>query len=154
MSTPRSSVIPDLIDALVGLVCPLEVTVTDGLPLVANPGVYLAFGVDDPGVRSAATAARATTEWAGAALANGMNEVGEVTCATWSQRGDADPKAARDDVFAVHAWLLGYIRTHVGLGVAGVWDTRVGGADEFSQDQNEFGAAAILRFAVSFKARI
>lgn len=154
MSTPRSSVIPDLIDALVALAWPADVTVTDGLPAVANPGIYAAVGVDDPGVRSAATAARSTAEWAGAALINGMNESGDITCAVWSQHGDTDIKAVRDEVFAVHSWLLAHVRTHVGLGVAGVWDTRVGGADEFSQDQNEFGAAAILRFAVSFKARI
>lgn len=156
MSTARSSVIPDLIDALVaaGGLLGLDLTVTDGLPTVANSGTYLSVGVDDPGVTRAATSARSTTEWAGAALVNGLNEAGEVTCAAWSQRGDSDARQARDEVFVVHAALMAYVRSHVGLGVPGVWDTRVGGADEFSQNQTEYGAIAVLRFAVAFKARI
>lgn len=157
MSTARSSVIPDLIDALVavgGSLMP-DVTVTDGLPLEANTGAYLSIGVDDPGVTSAAVAARSTVEWAGAALINGLNEAGEITCAAWTRgRADADMKTSRDEAFAIHAALLAYIRTHVGLGVAGVWSTWVGGADEFSQTQDEYGATAILRFGFYFKARI
>lgn len=156
MSTARSSVIPDLIDALVALGDSLlvDVTTTDGLPLASNPGSYFAVGVDDPGVTHAATSAQSTADWAGASLANGMNEAGGVTCAAWATRGDGDPKAARDDVFAIHTALLAYTRTHVGLGVPGVWSTWIGGADEFVQIQDEGGASAILRFTFNFKARI
>lgn len=156
MTAPRSSVIPDLIDALTALgpsVVP-GVTVHDGMPTTATGGDHLAIGVDDPGVTSAAAAANSSQEWAGSTFGSGIDETGEVTCVAWSQNGNSDPKAARDAVFAIHSALLGYLRTHVGLGVAGVLDTRVGGVSEFTQSQDERGATAVLRFGVMFQARI
>ena len=48
----RSSVVPDLIDAMVAqfgaLPALADVTVSDGYPLTNEPGTYLFVGVDDP----------------------------------------------------------------------------------------------------------
>lgn len=150
----RTSVIPDLIDAMVGTFSGLlpDVTVSDGYPITNNPGTYLFVGVDDPTDRTPALSASATQEWP-LATPTARNEDGDVTLSAESWNGEADQKRARDEVFAVAGAIQDRLRQSKTLGVPGVmWlsftDLRL------EQAQSEVGAGARLVFRVHFKARI
>jgi hypothetical protein len=155
-------VIPDLIDALVTVAVDAlpEVTVCDGLPQQLNTGAYLCIGVDDWDAGTSVVAARASHEWADLS-GREVDEDGTITAMAWIQTGSTDAKPARDAVFAIHAAVKECLRAAVDgahspdvLGVAGLWNLRVGGVDEFSQPQSEDGVLALLRFPIVFQARI
>lgn len=151
----RTSVIPDLIDAMVADFASLlgdEVTVSDGYPVTNNPGTYLFVGVDDPTDRTPATSATATQDWP-LATPTGRSEEGDVTLAAESWNGEADQKRARDEVFGVAGAIQNRLRESKTLGVPGVlWlsftDLRL------EQAQSPAGAAALLTFRIQFKARL
>lgn len=151
----RSSVVPDLLDALVSAFQELapDFTVSDGFPLEWNTGDFLAVGVDDPQASSPAPSARSDAEWAGAHRSMGLNESGEVTCAAWSWRGDADTREAREAVYGALSAVQDYLRDPVGMGVDGLWSTWLAGT-QLSQDQTPDGALVLLVFRVGFKARL
>lgn len=150
----RTSVIPDLVDAMVAQFTPLlgdYVTVSDGLPLTNNPGTYLFVGVDDPdGTRTAS--ADSEQSWPHA-TAVGRNEEGAVTLAAESYDGAGDAKAARDQVFAVAGALQDYVRTSKTLGVPGVLWLNFSSL-RLEQAQAPTGAFALLTFRINFQARL
>lgn len=164
MSGPRSSVIPDLIDALVANLAVLlpTVTVCDGVPEVANSGAYLCVGVDDwDATNRPVDAARSSIEWASAVSGMTGDESGSITCVAWCQEGGTgQAKTVRDTVYAIHAATKALLVAQLAanpaapLGVAGLWDVRVGGTDALNQSSDQNGAAAVLRFPISFQARI
>lgn len=151
----RSSVVPDLIDALVEALAGLlpDFTVSDGFPLELHTGDYVAVGVDDPQGTSPAPSANSTIDWAGAHRAIGLNEAGEVTCAAWAWRGDADARSARDAVYVALSAIQAHLRADVSAGVDGIWSSWIAWT-QLSQDQTEQGANALLIFRVGFKARL
>lgn len=151
----RSSVVPDLLDALLAAFPPLvpDFTVSDGFPLEWNTGDFLAVGVDDPQSANPAPSARSDAEWAGAHRSMGLNESGEVTCAAWAWRGDADTKSGRDAVYGALSAIQDTLRNPAGLAVEGLWSTWLAGT-QLSQDQTPNGALVLLVFRVGFKARI
>lgn len=155
MSTARSSVVPDLIDALVAALPTLlpDFTICDGFPLELHTGDHVAVGVDDPQGTSPAPSARSDIDWAGAHRAIGLNEAGEVTCAVWAWRGDADAKSARDAVYVALSAIQAHLRADVSVGVDGIWSSWIA-STQLSQDQTEQGANALLIFRVGFKARL
>ena len=157
-----SRTLPDLIDALVAGAkgnWP-SLTVCDGLPMELNSGDYLAIGIDDwDGRNLKATSGSSSEDWAGAEMSSGIDETGSITCLAWSHNGDADPKAARDAVYQIHSnlrsWLVATLRgTVTAFGVHGLWDVRLGGVDELIQGQGPDGAAAVIRFQITYQARI
>ena len=152
----RSSVVPDLIDAMVAqfgaLPALADVTVSDGYPLTNEPGTYMFVGVDDPESASRAASATATQEWPHA-TAHSRNEAGAVTLACESWNGDADQKAARDEVFRVAAEIQTALRASTTLEVPGVlWLSFTN--LRLEQAQGAGGAGALLTFQIDFTARI
>ena len=152
MTTSR---IPALIDAMVSDFVALaelaDVVVSDGLALTNEPGTYLWVGVDDPdGLR--VPSADAEQEWPHA-TAQSRNETGSVTLACESTNGEADTKAARDEVFRVAGVIQDRVRTSKTLGVPGVLWLNVSGL-RLEQAQTRDGAAALLTFRINFQARI
>ena len=151
----RTSIIPDLIDAMVADFAGLlgdEVTVSDGYPVTNNPGTYLFVGVDDPTDRTPATSATATQDWP-LATPTGRHEEGDVTLAAESWNGEADQKRARDEVFGVAGAIQNRLRESKTLGVPGVlWLSFTN--LRLEQAQAEAGAGARLVFQVHFEARI
>lgn len=151
----RTSVIPDLIDAMVADFGSLpdlsDVIVSDGLQLTNEAGTYLWVGVDDPdGQRT--PSADAEQEWPHA-TAHSRNESGAITLACESTSGAGDAKAARDEVFRVAGVIQDRLRTSKTLGVAGVLWLNFTGL-RLEQAQTRDGAAALLTFRINFQARI
>lgn len=151
----RSSVVPDLLDALLSTFAPLvpKFTVSDGFPVESNSGDYLAVGVDDPASTAPAPSARSDIEWAGASRAVGLNETGEVTCAIWARRGESDTSTARDAVYDALSAIQGSLRDPSALAVDGLWSTWLA-STQLSQDQTPDGVLVLLVFRVGFKARL
>lgn len=156
-----SRTLPDLIDALVAGAADLlpQVNVYDGFPMGLESGACLMVGVDDYDGSTKAAAGSSTEEWAGRTLAALVDESGSITCVALAQNGAHDPKLARDEVYAIHSELRAWLRSELTggptvLGVAGVWDLRVGGVDELNQSQDANGAAALIRFSIAYQARI
>jgi len=151
----RTSVIPDLLDAMVDQFAVLlgdGVTVSDGYPVTNEPGCYLFVGVDDPESRTPASSASASQEWP-LATPTGRKEEGDLTLAVESWNGDGDQKAARDEVFAVAGQIQDELRSSKTLGVAGVlWLSFTN--LRLEQAQSPAGAGARLVFDIHFQARI
>lgn len=151
----RTSVIPDLIDAMISDFAALtgmeSVQVCDGLPLTNDPGTYLYVGVDDPdGMKVASADAEQT--WPHA-TAQARNEDGGITLACESIDGEGDIKACRDEVFRVVGLVQTRLRATPTLGVTGVLWTSYAN-HRLEQAQTSAGAAALLTFRISFSARI
>lgn len=155
MSDPRSSVVPDLIDALTAALAPLlvDVTVCDGVPADSNSGDYFAVGVDDFDGITPVASARSDIDWAGAHRAVGLNEVGELACAAWAWRGEGDAKAARDACYSALSILQALLRADPSVGVSGLWSSWIAGT-QLTQAQAPDGATALLVIRVGFKARL
>lgn len=172
----RTSVVPDLIDALIDLWRSQSdlagVKVTDGISTAYELGTYLMVGVDDPELTQW-TSAEATQEWA-LATPTGRNESGSITCLVQAWSGDVTPGAARREAFRVFAavqeslWTTGptmtaqpdlvpaVFRSAFGvsaLAVIGVWKAGVG-AHRLIQAQNDEGALASIIFQLNFNARL
>lgn len=151
----RTSVIPDLIDAMVTGFAALtgmeDVSVSDGLPLSNNEGTYLYVGVSDPNATQTA-AARSTQTWPLATF-TAREETGDITLAVESIDGGGDIKAVRDEVFRVAGLIQDHLRTSKTLGVAGVLWLSYSDSD-LDQAQAPAGAAAMLTFKIHYTARI
>lgn len=125
-----TSVVPALLDALVeALTTALpDVNVYDGFGLSDDPGDFLMVGVDDPDPQSSGESASSNREqMAMTPTAAVYRETGTVTCAGFSWNGDADPKIARDAVYAMADALDAEVRsnrtsgpTPAVLGVSGI----------------------------------
>lgn len=151
-----TSVIPDLIDALIAAAATAlpGVDVLDGPQVTdAAPGDYLMVGVEDLDSAEEANAAESRQQWANANY-TARDEDGEITCVALSWNGDGDQKAARDAVFATAAALEDALRANPSLGVSSVLWTGYGSLTQFIQAQGDTGAAAQLTFRVHFIARL
>ena len=151
----RTSVIPDLIDAMVADFAALtgmeSVQVCDGLPLINDTGTYLYVGVDDPdGMK--VSSADADQTWPHA-TAHARNEDGGITLACESIDGEGDLKACRDEAFRVAGLVQDRLRATPTLGVTGVLWTSYAN-HRLEQAQTSAGAAALLTFRIAFTARI
>lgn len=151
----RTSVIPDLIDAMVSDFAALpdlaDVEVSDGFTLANEPGTYLYVGVDDPEGMKAASA-EADQTWPHA-TAQARNEDGSITLAVESINGDGSAKDARDEVYRVAGAIQDRLRATPTLAVAGVlWMSFAN--HRLEQGQTRDGASALLTFRITFTARI
>ena len=110
-----TSVVPALIDALVDALQSAlpDVNVYDGFGISDDPGDFLMVGVDDPDPQSSGESASANREQMAMTPTQAVyRESGSVTCAGFSWNGDADPKAARDAVYAMADALDSEARTN------------------------------------------
>lgn len=151
----RTSVVPDLIDAMVSDFAALSdlsgVEVSDGLSLTNEPGTYLYVGVDDPeGLK--VSAADADQTWPHA-TAQARNEEGSITLAVESINGDGAAKDARDEVYRVAGAIQDRLCATPTLGVPGVLWTSFAN-HRLEQAQSSEGASALITFRITFTARI
>lgn len=148
------SVVPALFDALIAAAAAALPTtqVSDGIGNTEYPGDFLMIGISDDGPNPS-TAVRSRQKWANA---NGTarDEEGDITCLAVSWNGNADPKAARDGVYATKAAVENLLRANPSLGVAGVLWTSAGTDENLEQDQDNNGAVAYLVFTIAYRARI
>lgn len=152
-----TSVVPDLIDALVTAAgAALSVTVYDGIGVTDDPGDFLMVGVEDPDLEGAAFSADVKQEWAAVGTGAPRDETGEITCAalSWNGNGYAGVKQARDGAYAITEAVENLLRANPSLGVAGVLWTGFGTTSQLSQAQDAQGASALLVFRINFRARI
>lgn len=150
-----TSVIPDLIDALVTAATAQlpSVRVYDGEGASDDPGDYLMIGVDDPDSDGMKRAATAKQSWANANH-TARDEVGTITCAALSWNGNGDQKAARDGAYAITDAIENYLRTNYSLGLSTLLWTGFGPDLDLTQLQGDSGALALVVFTIAFQARI
>lgn len=155
-----TSVVPDLIDALLALARSGAVAIVpdsnvfDGVGVTQDPGNFLMVGVEDPDMEGMAFAADARQEWSGVGTGAPRDEEGDVTCVAVAWNGDGDAKAARDAAYAIAAALEDALRANPSLGVSSLLWTGFGSSSQLSQAQGEGGASSILIFRIHFRARI
>lgn len=152
-----ASTIPAAIDALVTVfnaAVPTGSIVIDG-PAVVDPGAYqniVYVGVDDPDTEDAYSVA-ATAQQAWAWLGHVQRaEDAEIHCSAISWNGDANQKAARDNVYALLKVLTDSITVDPTLGGAVLMVVGVN-SDSLLQSQDSAGAEAKLNFSVSIKSQ-
>jgi hypothetical protein len=155
-----TSIVPSLIDALVGAAATAlpSVLVTDGYDITDNPGPdKLMVGVDDGTASTAASSSNASQEQATAGTPRSRQQTGSLNCWALSWNGDATAKTARDAVYAIQAGVENILRADPTLGIPrpnGQVLVIQLGDEQFSQDQTDTGAMALLTFTVQFEARI
>lgn len=159
MSGLRSSVVPDLIAALVerlDTVLP-DVTVTTGLGNGLSSGERLAVGVIDPDARTPATGATSSITWSTSIAQDNFDETGDVALAAICISGDDDMAEAIAKVYAILAGVIAHIRDSWVdqdlLGVQGLWDLHVT-STELTPAITDTGAIAYLLFRLAFQATI
>lgn len=152
-----ASTVAAAIDALVALfkaAVPVDSIVVDG-PAVVDPGAYqniVYVGVDDPDNETAyAVAATAQQAWAWLGHVQ-RTEDADIHCSAVSWNGDADQKAARDNVYALLKLLTDSITTDPTLGGSVLMVVGVN-SDNLLQSQDSAGAEAKLNFSVSIKSQ-
>lgn len=162
----RTSVVPDLIDAIVAQMGATfaaagsgftNVSVLDGPGLSDAVGDSLQVGVPDPAAVDGPVTSASTAETPGPmAAGRPRDEIGHITCAAESWNGDGVAKKARDRVYAIAGAVANQIRTSSDTkwGVTGVLWTSYGTATTFNQDQDSNGAHAVLTFRIAFRARL
>lgn len=154
-----SRVLPDLIDALVGLQFDgRPENVVDGPPENLVSGDYLMIGIDSPDAVSGPRSAGASSaEWAGPN--RDVDETGSITCVAWVASPDGTFQAGRDAAFAIHAGLKAAITAlNTGdvniLGITGLWELHVTGVDELNQGWADVVAEVAIRFQITYQARV
>lgn len=154
-----TSVVPDLIDALLALARSDAVAIVpnsnvfDGVGVTQDPGNFLMVGVEDPDME-VAFAAEARQAWSGVGTGAPRDEEGDITCVAVAWNGDGDAKAARDAAYAIAAALEDALRDNPSLGVSSLLWTGFGSSSQLSQAQGTGGASSILIFRIHFRARI
>jgi hypothetical protein len=150
------SVVPALIDALFTRATEAlpDTVVYDGYGVSEDTGDYLMIGVDDPDGPDWARSANVSRDWAETGLEAGVNEEGDITCAALSWNGDAEQKAARDAVYAIAEGLAAICRPDPTLGLPTLLWVLYAGQSSLMQNQNEYGAVALLEFQLHFRAFI
>lgn len=163
------SAVPDVIDAIIelanneltgnSLILPtlgipqVNVTTYDGFGVSGDPGNFLMVGVDDPDRDDAAVSADSTVTWASVGDFD-RDEDGEIVCAALAWNGNANQKAARDDVYAVLLALDELIKLDLTLGIGNLLWVTPTVRSELTQTQDEAGALALVVFRIRFRARI
>lgn len=155
-----TSVTPFIIDALFAQATAAlpDVKVYDGFGLTDDPGPdILMIGVDDGQSSSAATSADSSQTMATAGTPRSRSQTGSINCWALSWTGNAEPKDARDAVYAIQAAVEDILRADPTLGLAQpngqVFVIQIGD-ERLMQDQTNTGAEALLTFTVNFEARI
>lgn len=152
----RTSVLPDLIDALLAHAKALpslsNVIITDAVDTSQSNLPRFMVGVSDPDSMSPQPSAQADQTWPNANPVS-RDETGFVTCAVTSSSGDDDPKLMRDEVFRIAGEIQTMLRSSIQQSVPGLmWTSYTG--QMFEQWRTSRGIEALLRFRVEFKARI
>lgn len=152
------SKIPQVLDYLVALASGLTastlagVQVQDGPPtqsLAGLPKVLVIGGEWQPSetVRSGATGPQEPS------MGNASrNESISVACSAFSQSGDTDMKARRDEAFAIEAAFENAVIADPTLGGLCYGDARVAAVDDYRPLQNERGSAAVVDFTITATA--
>lgn len=153
-----TSVVPALIDALVTTLTAAlpSVRVYDGFGISEDAGDYLMVGVADA-EGDDGEAARTDEEQATFGSTRPRDESGGIHMVALSWNGDASQKTARDAVYAIAAGVANALRPNTApdvLGVTGLLGVGYGANTVLEQTQDEAGAKAVLRFDISFMARI
>lgn len=157
LGTRRTSVIPDVIDALIaraGDALPNH-RIVDNYGALSDYGEMLMVGVEDVDVPGMEDSASSTQTAATIGKTRSRDEVGTITCVAESWNGDADQKAARDNAFATVAAVEDLLRADPGLDVpnCGYFRAQVT-AHRLVQGSDGNGARALVIFDVGFAARI
>lgn len=157
MTVYPTSVVPDLIDALVSLspaYLPSGALVYDGFGVSMDPGTsYLMVGVENPEASNETYAADYHQKWANTGNLR-RDEDGFILCAALAWDGDAVMKDARDAAYAVVGGVENLLRNNPTLGVSNVLWTGFGGRVQLTQNQAQNGAIATVLFRVNFRARL
>ncbi len=155
-----TSVTPLIIDSLFTQATAAlpDVKVFDGYGITATPGPdILMIGVDDGQATAAATSADSSQTMATAGTPRSRSQNGSINCWALSWTGNAEPKDARDAVYAIQAAVEDILRADPSMGLAQpngqVFVIQIGD-ERLSQDQTNTGAEALLAFTVNFEARI
>ncbi len=165
MSAVRTSVVPNLIDALLAAaeepVVALGARVVDGYGVSDDPADALFVGVDDPFSSSRASSADTAQGVATAGTQRPREETGSIQCAALATDGTPSQKIARDKAYAIAEALATLVRNASGPGVAtppfgvtGLLSVGFGEHSTLYQNQTDKGADALLIFDVTFTARI
>lgn len=159
MSGLRSSVVPDLIAALVAQLTTVlpGVSVTTGLDSGIRSGPALAVGVIDPEAKTPTTGATSTIEWSTSMSTDGFNESGDLSLAAIVTSGSTDLEDAISQAYGILSDVIGYLRSswsnHDLLGVEGLWDLHVT-STELTPALSDSGCVAYLLFHLAFQATI
>ena len=150
--------IPQVLDYLVAMASGLTATtlagvqVQDGPPtqsLAGLPRVLVIGGEWQPSdvARPGATGTQEPS------MGNASrNETISVACSAFSQSGDTDMRARRDEAFAVEAALENAVIADRTLGGLCYGDARVASVDDYRPLQNERGSAAVVDFTITCTA--
>lgn len=153
----RTSVLPDLIDALVSAATDAlpEIRVSDGVGVTDDPSDYLMIGVDDPFADSP-EAASSAQDWVHVGTGAQRSETGEIQCAALSWSGDTDPKVVRDRAFATCGAVANLLRPPAdsSLGVDGLLWCSFGTTQRYEPSQGDDGCYALVMFSIYFSAQI
>ena len=157
-----TSVVPQMLDALIAAskaVLEPAIRVYDGPGVSADPGDFLAIGVDDmnfPGF--AATSAQAVGPFA---TTKPRDETGSVICIAYSWNGDSQngQKVARDAAYSYMGAVENLLRANPSLGIlvggnSGYFVAQMGARQDFSQQPNGSGVDALLIFDIAYFTRI
>jgi hypothetical protein len=153
-----SSRLPQTLDYLVAMAAGLTATTLAGVFVQDGPPTSSVRGEQRVLVIGGRWEAGQDSRPAGAGVqAAGMgnasrNEAITVQGSAFSQSGDTDIKARRDDVFAALAVLEQAIVGDRTLGGLVLGDARVSAVDGYRPVQNERGAAAVVDFTISATA--
>lgn len=153
-----SSKIPAVLDYIVAMCQTLTattlagVTVQDGPPtanLAALSKVLVLGGEWEPSAVARPGASGSQEPSAGNAS---RNETISIAGSAFSQSGDTDIKARRDEVFAIVAALENALVADRTLGGLVLGDARVASTDAYRPVQNERGSAAVDDFTITATA--
>lgn len=156
-----ASAVPAILDALIDqLGGPLEaamgapVRIFDGFEATPeDPGDFVMVGIEDPDTDDFGWSGESTADWAHADGTE-RDEAGTVTCSALSWNGDGDQRLARTRVFQLLDAIAGHVGTNYTLGIPYVLWLTFGGDLQFSQQQSDGGASALVVFKLAFRARI
>ncbi len=148
----RTSVVPDLIDALVAaLDGVVDATVSDTWPDDLNTGDRVVIGVEDlDGERS--TGATSRQSWPHASKVS-RDEEGEIFGAIFCAHGDLDAKGARDAAYVMSGQIETILRADVTVGVSGVLWTSYS-PDRYTPYRTAGGVACAVYFTIAYRARL
>lgn len=135
-----------------------DVTVQFGVPNAVQSGDYLCIGADDLADPIHPTNAGSTqNDWAAATFPSGIDEQGSISCAAWVVVGSFGDDAALDAVARAEVIFndcLDWVRSNNGVDPDEAWDLQIAGITAWSQWLDDSGQNCLLRFDVSYRARI
>jgi len=130
-----------------------DVTVTLGVHLDGTPGARVWVGYDDPTLQSTPTSARSQQALATMGTRN-RDEGGEVSCAVFVERGDDDMDAALSDAEGMVDQIGHWLAHDAFQDLPTFTEVLFGDSTQWLMDRTEYGAAVLVQFSVTFKARI